>query len=85
MALCSQVVYLVGPDLLNDMGQTRRIGHIPVMQVKGFTLLVYIVKQMIDARRVEHRAAALHSMNLVTLVQQQLRKIGAILASNTRD
>jgi len=41
--------------------------------------------EMIDSTTVERRGAAHHAMNLVTLVEQELREVRTVLAGNASD
>ncbi|ASJ25645.1 hypothetical protein LHGZ1_2814 [Laribacter hongkongensis] len=53
-----------------------------MMKEQTDALFVPILVKMIDAIRVEKRGTALDTMNYITLVKQELRKVGTILASN---
>ena len=85
VALRGEVVDLVRLDLLDDADQVGGIGQIAVMQVQAHAALVRILVQMIDAVGVERGGAALDAVNLVALVEQQLRQVGAVLAGDAGD
>jgi hypothetical protein len=70
---------------LDNASQTRRVGHVAVMQKERFALFVHVMEQVIDPRRVEQGAAALDAMHFITLIQQQFCEIGPVLPRDTRD
>ena len=53
MALRCEVVDLIGLHPLNDMCQTSRVGHIPVMQKELNAFFMRVPIQMIDTRGVK--------------------------------
>ena len=85
MALRGEVVDLVGTNLLDHADQVRRVGQIAVVQLQAHIALVGIVVQVIDAICVEKRRAALDTVHLVTLPQQELGEVGAVLAGDSCD
>ncbi len=42
-------------------------------------------EQVVNARGVKQRAAALHTVHFITFIQQKLVQIGPVLASNSSD
>ena len=82
MALGCQVVYFVGLDLLNDTHEVCRIRKISVMENETKIFLMGILVQMIDSLGVEKRRASFDAVHFISLCQQQLRQIGAVLSGN---
>jgi hypothetical protein len=85
MALRREVVDFVGLHLLDDAHQAGTVGHVAVVQREATIHSMRILVQVIDAVGVEQRCAALDAVHLVTLVEQELGKIGAILAGDAGD
>ena len=85
MTLGGQVVDLLGPYPFDNADQTGGIGQVTVVQKEIDVLLVHIPNQMVDSAGIEHRSAASHPVHFVSLFQQQLRKVGAVLAGDTGD
>ena len=78
MALCSQVVDLVGLDLAHQTDQTGGIGQIAIVQ--GNRILL---DQVVDTSGVGDRSTADNAVDLVALLQQKLCQIGTVLTSDT--
>ncbi|KPL69497.1 hypothetical protein SZ64_16135 [Erythrobacter sp. SG61-1L] len=55
------------------------------MEVEACIFHVRILIDLLDTAGVERGRAPLDAVNLVSLLQQQRRKIGAVLAGDTRD
>jgi len=85
VALRSKIINFIRLHLLDDSNQIARIRHIAIMQDKTATFLVWVSIQMVYAVCIEQRGSALDAMDLIAFIEQQLRKIGAILTSNTSD
>ena len=85
VALRREVVDLVGLHLLHDVDQAGGIGHVAVVQHEPTLVLVRILVEVIDAVGVEQRGAALDAVHLVSLVEQELGEIGAVLAGDAGD
>ena len=83
MGLRSEIVDLVWLRLLHDANEVGRIGHVAVVQDELLVRLVRVLIEMLDATRVEGRRPALDPVDRVALLQQELRKIGAVLAGRT--
>ena len=83
MALRSQVVHLAGLDLMDQLHETRRVGEVAVVQLEVLSLLVgqRVLVQMPDPGRVEGARATDDAVHLVTLRQQQLGQVRAVLMS----
>ena len=80
VTLGGEVIELVGPHLLDDMGEARRVGHVAMVQDEATGPAGFAVKQMIDARGVEERRAPLDAVNDVTFAQQEFGEIAAVLS-----
>ena len=85
MALRGEVVDLVRPALLDDANQVRGIGQVTVVKPHPDALFMRVPVQMIDSFGVERRRTPFHSMDFVSLLEQELRKIRAVLARDTRN
>lgn len=78
MALCNQIVDLIGLDFAHQTDQTGGIGQVAVMQ--GDSALL---DQVVDTSGVGDGSAADDAVNLVALLQKELCQIRAILTCNT--
>jgi hypothetical protein len=85
MALRREVVDLIGLDLLDQPNEVGGVGHFAVVQEEAHAGLVRVPIEMVDPRRVEKRAAPAYAVNDVTLLQEQLCKVGAVLAGDAGD
>ena len=85
VALRSEVVDFVGLHLLDDPDQVRRVRHVAEVELEAHVLLVRVVIQVIDPIRVEQRRASLDAMDFVSLLQQELCEISAVLPSDAGD
>jgi hypothetical protein len=83
MALCRQVIDLVGLHLLQDPGQAAAIGQIAVMENEVPILHMWILVQVVNAIGIEQRRTPLDAVHLVTLLQEELSQIGSILPGHT--
>jgi hypothetical protein len=80
--LSAEVINFRWFDDLNQSRQTIRIGEVCKMECEPFSPLTGILMDMIDATGVKGTRPPNQSMDLITFVQQQFRKIRPILASN---
>ena len=86
MALRTQVVHLVRPDLLHDRRQAGRVGEVRVVEMKPLLDRGITREQVVDALAVQTAGSANQSMNLVIgLVQEQVGQVRPILAGDSRD
>jgi hypothetical protein len=85
VTLRGEIVDLVRLHELDDADQVRRVGEIAVVQEQLDVTLVRVLVQVIDAIRVERGRTSLDAVHLVSLAEQQLREIGAVLARDTGD
>ena len=69
----------------HDPDQVAAVGHVAVVQDEVPGLDMRILVQVIDARGVEARRAALDAVDFVALLEQQLGQVGAVLAGHARD
>jgi len=85
VTLRCQVIDLIRLHLLHDADEVRGVRQITVVQVQPHPALVWILIQVVDAVGIKGRGAALDAVDLVTLIQQEFRKVGAVLPGNARD
>ena len=85
VALCAKVVNLVRFSLLDYANKRDTVRKVSVVQRERQSLLVLIVKEVVDALRVEQRCSALDSMNLVTLRQKELCEVRTVLPGDAGD
>jgi hypothetical protein len=85
VALGAEVVDLVGLELVEELGQRRRVGQVPVVGEKADARLVRVVVEVIDPVGVEARGTADDAVDLVALLQQELGQVGAVLAGDAGD
>ena len=78
MALCSQIVDLIGLDLAHQTDQAGGIGQVAVVQ--GDCVLL---DQVVDTSGVGDGSAADDAVDLVALLQKELCQVGTILTGNT--
>ena len=78
VALCGQIVDLIGLDLAYQTDQAGGIGQVTVMQ--GDRVLL---DQVVDTSGVGDRSAADDAVDFVALLQQKLCQVGTILTSDT--
>src|SRR5262249_51125555 len=83
MALSSKVVQLIRLNLLNNACEAARICHISIVEDELPVLGVWILIQMVDAVRVEEGGSPFDPMHFISLVQEELRHVSAVLARNT--
>jgi len=83
--LRSEVVNLVGLRLLGDVHQAAPVGHVAVVQDKAPRGDVWVLVEVVDALGVEQGRAALDPVNHVTLGEEKLRQVGAVLSGDTGD
>ena len=80
MALCSQIVDLVGLDLVHQTDQAGGIGQVAVVQ--GDRVLL---DQVVDTSGVGDGSTADNAVDLIALLQQKLCQIGTVLTGDTSD
>ena len=77
VALGGQVVDLVRPDGLDDFDKAHAVAHVPVVEMEmGMTL------QRGDPLAEIHRGAADDAVDLIAFPEQELGKVGAVLAGD---
>jgi hypothetical protein len=72
MGLGRQIIYFVGPHILDQPDEISGIRKIPVMHEEPDVLFVNVPVKMIYPVCVEKRAAALYAVYLVPLFQKKL-------------
>ena len=85
VALGRQVEYLVRLGLLDQADQVGAVGEVPVVELEVEPALVDILVQVVDPLGVEARAASLHPVDHVALLQEKFHEVGAVLARDARD
>ena len=85
MALAGEVVELIGANAPDEAAQRGGVVEIGVLEKKALAVQGGIAAQMLDARAVEHARAADDAVDGVAFLQQQLRKVGAVLAGDAGD
>ena len=85
MRLRGEVVDLLRARLLDDADQVGRVGHVAVVHEEAHALLVGVDVEVVDALGVEGARAALHAVDDVALLEQQLGEVGAVLAGDAGD
>ena len=85
MALGAQMIYLIGSDLLEEIGELPRNGEIAIMQIDPRFRVVEIAIEMIDSVGVEGAGPADEAVNFIAFAEEQLRQVGAVLARDTGD
>jgi hypothetical protein len=85
MALCRQIVDLVGLGLLQQPDQVGAVGEVAVMQMEAHPGVVRVAIEVVHPLGVEGRRAPLDAVDGIALMQQQLGEIGAVLSSDAGD
>jgi hypothetical protein len=80
MAHGAQVVQLVRLDRTHQVVEAHLVGQIAVVQVHP-----RVATEMVDTTAPHHRALTHQSMHFVSLAEQELGEIGAILTRDTCD
>ena len=68
--LGSQVIHLVGHNLLHQAGKRRAVGQVAIVQKHPRVLQVRVLVERLDPRRIETARAADQAVDLVPLGQQ---------------
>ncbi len=84
VALGAEVVDLGGLDLAEQVYQAAALGEIAVVQVQPALVVVRVLVDVVQAPGVERRRPADQAVDLVTLLQQQLGEVRAVLARDPR-
>jgi hypothetical protein len=70
---------------LNDAHQVASVAKVAIVQFKVGMLDVRVLVNVVNALGVKRTGTALDAMNNVAFFEQELGKVGTILASNTGD
>ena len=70
--------------LLDDPNQIGAVCEVAVVKHQARSIFVRVLIEMIDPAGIEAARSPLDTMHLITLLQQQLRQIAAVLASYAR-
>ena len=85
MGLSCQVVYFIRLYFADNAGQIGTIDQVAVVELERLALGVWIFIDMIYPVCIEQRSPTFYAMNFITLFQQELGKVRAILASEASD
>lgn len=85
MALCRQVIDLVGLHLLDHPDEVSSISEVAVVKHKPLIWFMRVLIEVIDTIRVERGRPSFDAMDLVSLFEQELGQICPILASDPSD
>ena len=86
MALGAEMIDLVGLQVVDQVGELPGIGQIAVMDEKPDVLSAARIDiKVADTRGVEAAGPAHDAVDLISLVEQEFRQIGAVLAGNPRN
>ena len=85
VALGAEMVDLIGPEVVGEIGHLLGIGQVPIMEKEPDIRQVRVLIEMIDPAPVEAAGAADEAVDLVALMKKKFGKIGAILARNSCD
>ena len=85
MALGTEVVNLIRLHLLDDADQVGAVGEVAVMEHQARITFMRILVEVIDPTGVEAACPPLDSMHLISLFQQQLRQVAAVLPRDAGD
>jgi hypothetical protein len=80
-----QVVYFIRLHFLNYPYEVSGIGEIAIMQNEISVFHMWILVQVVYSVGIKHGAPALDPMNHISLLQQQFRKVSAVLSGNSGD
>ena len=87
VALCSQVIDFRGMDVADNPNQRTAVRHVAPMQVHQTALLhvahPFVQIQMFDTCGVKGRRTAHDAMHFISLFNQKLGQIGAVLPRDT--
>ena len=84
MTLGAEVINLIRLHLLDDPNQIGAVCEVAVVKHQARSIFVRVLIEMIDPAGIEAARSPLDTMHLITLLQQQLRQIAAVLASYAR-
>ena len=85
MALGTEVVDLIRLNLLDNPDQVGAVCEVAVVKDQSRVALVRILIKVVNPTGVEAARAPLYAMNLVALLQQQLRQVAAVLTGDAGD
>ncbi len=85
MTLRRKIVDFVGTDLLNQADQVGCVGDVAMVQEKANSRLMGIPIQMVDSRGIEKGCSPFYAMDDISLFEQELGQVRAILAGHSSD
>src|SRR6202049_4365032 len=80
--LSGEIVDLVGLSLLEQANQVGRVRYVPVVEAEENAALVRVMIEMVDAAGVERGRTALHAMDAIAFIQEELGEIRPVLAGH---
>lgn len=83
MALGRQMIDLIRLEVIDNVGQLTGIGKVSEMQKQGCPRFVRVGVDMVNPSRIERARPPDQSVNLISLGEQELRKIRTILPSDS--
>ena len=85
MALGAEVVDLVRPDLLEEVGELAGDGEVAVVEIDPRLGVVEVLVEVVDPVGVEGAGPADEAVDLVALAEQEFGQVGAVLAGDAGD
>ena len=85
MTLCTEVIDLIWPHLLDNAGEVTAVGEISVVENQSRIKFVRVFIKVINPASIEGGCTTFDSVYLIALFEQQLGEVGAILAGNAGD
>ena len=80
MGLRTQVIDLIWLNIADQPSEVRSVSQVAVVQLKAGIGGVGVLVEVINSLGIQRRRTPLDPVNLVALIEQELRKVGAILA-----
>ena len=80
MGLRTQVIDLIWLNIADQPSEVRSVSQVAVVQLEAGIGGVGVLVEVINSLGIQGRRTPLDPVNLVALIEQELRKVGAILA-----
>ena len=85
MALSGEVIDFIRLYFLDDTDEVGGVGEVPVMHDETPVLHMRVFVKMIHALSIEEGSTTLDPVNRISLLDQEVREVSSILASNAGD
>jgi len=85
VALRSEVVDLVGAEIIEENGERTAVGEVGLMEEKARTRLVDVLIDVVEPAGVEAGGTALAAVDSVTFGKEELAEVGAVVAGAAGD